>query len=144
MGGGRIAVRGISVHLRSKVADVLVFSSVVVGSVKDAADQAYDYVVWTTKALPELTTSPELLAPLLDPAYTSKFSQPVYVNMQNGLDVERDLYEALVKAGHKPQIIGTAVGIGIQPYAECVFISAPRYISGRKWGETTSSYTLPS
>ncbi|VDB96673.1 unnamed protein product [Peniophora sp. CBMAI 1063] len=94
----------------------------VVGSVKDAADQAYDYVVWTTKALPELTTSPELLAPVLDAAYTSKFPQPVYVNMQNGLDVERDLYEALVKAGHKPQIIGTAVYIGTKTAGENTLI----------------------
>ena len=72
----------------------------VVGSVADAADCAYDYVAWTTKALPELGTAPELLAPLLDAAYASKFPQPVYVNMQNGIDVERDLHEALVAAGH--------------------------------------------
>ncbi|KAG8948118.1 hypothetical protein FRC04_010030 [Tulasnella sp. 424] len=64
-------------------------------TVAEAADQAYDYVVITTKALPELYPTSELVAPLLSSDY--KYPQPIYVLMQNGLGVERDLHAALQK-----------------------------------------------
>ena len=68
----------------------------------------------TTKALPELTKTPDLLAPLLAQPYTSRYRQPTYVLMQNGLGVERDLYNALkkVNSAEGPRIISTAVWIG--------------------------------
>ena len=68
-------------------------------------DRSYSHVVVTTKAIPEITRTPDLLAPLLSPPYTSKYSQPTYVLLQNGLGVERDLYEALIPTyiqGKKP------------------------------------------
>jgi 2-dehydropantoate 2-reductase len=51
-----------------------------------------------------------LLAPLLDGSY--KFSQPVYVLLQNGLDIEKDLYSAAAKLGQGiPQIFHAAIWI---------------------------------
>ena len=81
-------------------------------TVADACDKAYDYAIVTTKNIPELTRSRDLLAPLLAESYSSKFPQPTYVNMQNGLNVEEDLYEALQDLGHQPRVLGTTVYIG--------------------------------
>lgn len=82
-------------------------------SVADAADRPYSYVVVTTKAIPELMRTPKLLAPLLAARYTDQFSQPTYVLLQNGLNVEVDLYNALKELGNgDPSIISTALGIG--------------------------------
>lgn len=67
----------------------------VVRTVAEAADQAYDYVVIATKAIPELYPTSELVAPFLSPDY--KYPQPTYVLLQNGLGVERDLHAALQK-----------------------------------------------
>ncbi|KAF4603176.1 hypothetical protein EYR38_003586 [Pleurotus pulmonarius] len=87
--------------------------SQVCGSVASAADQAYDYVIVTTKAVPELKRTPEILSPLLSPEYTKRFSQPTYVLLQNGLNVERDLHDAIHKLDKgKPSIIGTALYVG--------------------------------
>lgn len=87
---------------------------VVFSSVEQALDIPYSHVVLTTKAIPELTRTPDLLAPLLTPEYTARFRQPTYVLMQNGLGVERDLYAALKKLDtrEEPRIISTAVWIG--------------------------------
>ena len=82
-------------------------------SVDDAADRPYSYVVVATKAIPELMRTPKLLAPLLAARYADKFSQPTYVLLQNGLNVEVDLYNALKELGKgDPSIISTALGIG--------------------------------
>ncbi|KAG9045225.1 hypothetical protein FS837_006786 [Tulasnella sp. UAMH 9824] len=67
--------------------------SPVVRTVAEAADQAYDYVVIATKAIPELYPTSELVAPLLSPDY--QYPQPTYVLLQNGLGVEKDLHAAL-------------------------------------------------
>ncbi|KAG8925395.1 hypothetical protein FRC00_004021, partial [Tulasnella sp. 408] len=67
--------------------------SPVVRTVAEAADQAYDYVVIATKAIPELYPTSELVAPLLSTDY--KYPQPTYVLLQNGLGIERDLHAAL-------------------------------------------------
>lgn len=56
----------------------------VYGCLADAANQQYDHVVVATKAVPDLITTPTLLAPLLTPPYSDKYSQPVYVLLQNG------------------------------------------------------------
>ncbi|KAG8887823.1 hypothetical protein FRB99_004200, partial [Tulasnella sp. 403] len=78
-------------------------------SVAEAADQPYDFVIVTTKALPELYPTSELLAPLLSPSYPHP--QPTYVLIQNGLGVERDLYQALAKrtTDAPPAIITSAL-----------------------------------
>ncbi|KZT64128.1 hypothetical protein DAEQUDRAFT_747583 [Daedalea quercina L-15889] len=83
-------------------------------SVAEAADRPYAYVLVTTKAIPELIRTPALLAPLLSPPYSDQHPQPTYVLMQNGLNVEVDLYEALkrLKPTEEPKIISTAVWIG--------------------------------
>jgi 2-dehydropantoate 2-reductase len=82
-------------------------------SVADAADRPYSYVVVTTKAVPEVVKTSKILGPLLANEYTAKFAQPTYVLVQNGLNVEVDLYNA-IKALDKgePSIISTALWIG--------------------------------
>jgi 2-dehydropantoate 2-reductase len=86
-------------------------------SVEDAADTQYSYVVVTTKAIPELTKTPEILSPFLSASYNAKFRQPTYVMMQNGLNVEADLFNALTQLQidgvikEVPRIIGVAAWI---------------------------------
>ncbi|KAH6910591.1 ketopantoate reductase PanE/ApbA-domain-containing protein [Coprinopsis sp. MPI-PUGE-AT-0042] len=85
-------------------------------SIADAATQVggkgIDYVVVATKAIPELTTTPQLLEPLLSRPYVDQYSQPVYVLLQNGLGVEKDLYEAIRAFDQTPKIASAAVWIG--------------------------------
>jgi len=77
-------------------------------TVAEAADKAYDYVIVATKAVPDVITTPAILSPLLDSCYP--YSQPIYVLIQNGLNVEVDLYRALEHLGKgKPRIVSTAV-----------------------------------
>jgi len=85
----------------------------VFGSVEDAADRAYSHVVLLTKMITEIQTNPQLLGPLLSRPYTEQFPQPVYVLMQNGMNIEVDLWNAVNSLNKgKPKIIGTSVYIG--------------------------------
>ncbi|TFY75055.1 hypothetical protein EWM64_g8957 [Hericium alpestre] len=81
-------------------------------SVAQAADRAYDYVVVATKAIPEITRTPTLLSPLLSQPYVQTHAQPTYVLMQNGLNVEKDLYESVKSLRQDPKIISTTIWIG--------------------------------
>ena len=87
---------------------------IVFPTISDALDRPYSHVVLTTKAIPELQTTPSLLRPLLSPPYADVHPQPTYVLMQNGLNVEVALYNALktLKPEEEPRIISTAVWIG--------------------------------
>ena len=83
-------------------------------SVAHASDRPYGYVFVTTKAIPELIRTPTLLSPLLNPPYSDTYAQPTYVLLQNGLNVEANLYDAIKKLGKgEPKIVGTAVYIGV-------------------------------
>ena len=54
-----------------------------------------------------------MLAPLLSQPYVERFQQPTYVLMQNGLNVEADLYESVRNLDKgKPSILSCAVWIG--------------------------------
>ncbi|KAG9226741.1 hypothetical protein CCMSSC00406_0008441 [Pleurotus cornucopiae] len=93
-------------------------------TVASAADQAYDYVVVTTKAVPELRLTPEILSPLLSPEYTNKFAQPTYLLLQNGLNAEKDLYTAIRKLNQgKPSIVGAALYVGTNLAAPNVVVT---------------------
>lgn len=84
----------------------------VVKSVAEAADRQYSYVVLTTKAIPEISRTPSVLDALLSSPYIDKHTQPTYVLLQNGLGVERDLYECINSLGQgDPRIISTVVWI---------------------------------
>lgn len=85
---------------------------IVVSSVAEAADRPYSYVVLTTKAIPEVIKTSQVLKPLLSSPYSERHPQPTYVLLQNGLGVERDLYHS-VKALNQgePKIISTVVWI---------------------------------
>lgn len=80
-------------------------------TVAESADRPYSYVIVTTKALPEITPTSALLAPLL--ADKGSYPLPTFVLLQNGLSVEKELYEAIKKLGRgEPRIISTALWIG--------------------------------
>lgn len=66
-----------------------------------------------TKAVPDLIKTSTILAPLLSSPYIDKYSQPAYVLLQNGLNVEVDLYHAIKALGKdEPKIVGTSLYIG--------------------------------
>lgn len=82
-------------------------------SVAEAADRPYSHVFIASKAVPELTKTPEILAPFLQTPYADKYQQPTYVLLQNGLEVEKDLYKAIVNLDKgEPRVVGTSVHIG--------------------------------
>ncbi|KAF8888888.1 ketopantoate reductase PanE/ApbA-domain-containing protein [Infundibulicybe gibba] len=84
-----------------------------VNSVSDAADRAYSHVLITTKAIPDVKTTSSILAPLLSAPYIEKYPQPTYVLLQNGLNVEVDLYHSLRSLNiGPPKIVSAAVYIG--------------------------------
>lgn len=84
-------------------------------SVAEAADRPYSHVLVTTKTVPEILKTSDLLAPFLSSDYTTKYPQPTYVLMQNGLGLESALYDALklsVKESEEPRVIGSSLYIG--------------------------------
>lgn len=82
-------------------------------TIAEAADRPYAYVFVATKAIPELNRTPDLLAPLLSSPYADVYSQPTYVLLQNGLNVEVDMYQAVRALGKgSPRIVSGAVWIG--------------------------------
>ncbi|KAG6811918.1 hypothetical protein H0H92_005249 [Tricholoma furcatifolium] len=83
----------------------------VVRSVNEAADRPYSYVFVTTKAIPERSSTPSILKPLLSAPYKDEHPQPTYVLLQNGLNVEVDLYHAIKELGKEPSIVSTALWI---------------------------------
>jgi len=91
-------------------------------SVAEAGDRQYAYVFVTTKAIPELAQTPKILEPLLSKPYTDLYAQPIYILMQNGLNVERELYESLKRLGKgEPKIISAAVWT-------CANLTAPNVV----------------
>jgi 2-dehydropantoate 2-reductase len=76
-------------------------------------------VVIATKVISEVQTNAQLVAPLLSPEYTRTHSQPIFVLLQNGLNVERDLFITLrnIKDVNgnpwKPKIISAAVYVAV-------------------------------
>jgi len=91
---------------------LLIVPSEVCKSVTEASDRPYSHVVVTTKAIPDLNPTSTLLSSLLSPPYSDKYAQPTYVLLQNGLNVEMDLYDAIKKLDKgEPKIISAAVYI---------------------------------
>ncbi|KAG1773656.1 ketopantoate reductase PanE/ApbA-domain-containing protein [Suillus placidus] len=83
-----------------------------VSSVAEAVDRPYSYVVLTTKAIPEVIKTSQILEPLLSSPYSERHPQPTYVLLQNGLGVERDLYHSVKALDQgEPKIISTVVWI---------------------------------
>ncbi|TCD70348.1 hypothetical protein EIP91_003700 [Steccherinum ochraceum] len=79
-------------------------------SVEEAADRAYTHVVVATKIIAELQTNAGLLQPLLSIPYTQRYPQPTYVLMQNGMNIEVDLWDAISALDQgTPQILGASM-----------------------------------
>ncbi|KAJ3737407.1 ketopantoate reductase PanE/ApbA-domain-containing protein [Lentinula guzmanii] len=83
----------------------------VVNSISSAADRQYSHVILATKCVPEVIKTSEILKPLLSAPYSDRFEQPVYVLLQNGLNIEVDLYRAIKSLGtpNEPRIINAGV-----------------------------------
>ncbi|KAF8831590.1 hypothetical protein HHX47_DHR1000500 [Lentinula edodes] len=86
-------------------------NNTVVNSISSAADRQYSHVILSTKCVPEVIKTPDLLKPLISSPYCDQFQQPVYVLLQNGLNIEVDLYRAIKALGkpEEPVIINTGV-----------------------------------
>jgi 2-dehydropantoate 2-reductase len=85
---------------------------IVVSSVVEAADRPYSYVVLTTKAIPEVIKTSQILEPLLSSPYSERHPQPTYVLLQNGLGVEQDLYHSIKALNQgEPKIISAVIWI---------------------------------
>ncbi|KAG8856791.1 hypothetical protein FRB96_006295 [Tulasnella sp. 330] len=86
----------------------------VVASVAEAVDRPYRFVLVSTKAMPDVSPTSKLLAPLL--ATTYSHPQPTYVLVQNGMGVEKDLYAKLLERDPlgSPRIISCAVFVTAQ------------------------------
>jgi 2-dehydropantoate 2-reductase len=98
--------------LQSLVEAIHSWHLLVTRSVSEAADRPYSYVLVTTKAVPERITTSAMLKPLLSSPYADTRPQPTYVLLQNGLNVELDLYHTLkVLDKGDPSIISAAVYI---------------------------------
>lgn len=82
----------------------------------EALDRTYEFVIIGTKAVPEVVTTPALLAPLIGSPYSDHHVQPTYVFMQNGINVEADLYLTLKERNRseEPKIISTALWLGVR------------------------------
>lgn len=87
---------------------------VVEKSVQDAIGSgiAFSYVLVTTKYLPEITTTTQILQPLLSDSYVHPVL-PTVVLMQNGLGIEEDIYAALKS---HPKTVSTAMVISCAVY----------------------------
>ncbi|KAK7689986.1 hypothetical protein QCA50_006628 [Cerrena zonata] len=83
-------------------------------SLAEAVDQAYSHVLVTTKVIVEAETTAEILSPLLKPPYSKKYPQPTYILLQNGINIELDLYRALKQLDPlvEPRIINSSVYVG--------------------------------
>lgn len=64
--------------------------------------------------------APTLLAPFLSDSYFKSNPQPTYLFLQNGLNVEKDMYNAIVAKGATPKIISTALWIGTNMFNDNV------------------------
>jgi len=90
-----------------------------------ASGQVYDYCLLTTKCLPDIAPNHKLLAPAL----VSKQIKS-YALIQNGLDIEKDLYAALQENGQVEDVpIVTAaawIGLMTSPDGKRIIWAGPR------------------
>ncbi|CAG8453072.1 9397_t:CDS:2 [Acaulospora colombiana] len=87
----------------------LILIARVVRSIDEVLDTAFDYVIISTKAVPEIKTAAQLLEPLLSSHYIHP--HPAYVFLQNGLEVERDVYLALKERNLTGTLVSAAIYI---------------------------------
>jgi 2-dehydropantoate 2-reductase len=105
----RCAISAVSPRGLTVVTEIIV---PVVNSVSEAADQQYSYVFVATKAVPDVIKTSDILRPLLTSPHLEAHRQPIYVLVQNGLNVEVDLYDAIQRLGQgEPQIVSVALWI---------------------------------
>lgn len=90
-----------------------------------ASGLQYDYCLLTTKCLPDVLPNAKLLAPALASDQIKS-----YALIQNGLDVEKDVYEALQGKGKEEEVpIVTAaawIGLMTSPDGKRISWSGPR------------------
>ncbi|KAI8456785.1 ketopantoate reductase PanE/ApbA-domain-containing protein [Phakopsora pachyrhizi] len=86
-------------------------------SVEEAADQKYRFIVCSFKCLPDVTTTPSILAPLMAP-YTQNSNDvkyeiysPTVVLLQNGIGIEQPLAEAFPSINIISCVVWTVVNL---------------------------------
>lgn len=112
----RLQERGIDIHSKKWGVITGWRPHRVVQSLEEVLDSSFDYCIVSTKAVPEVLTTPALLGPLLTDRY--HHPQPAYVLLQNGLGVEADLYSALKGRYDEPTVISCALYIMTNVTAE--------------------------
>lgn len=101
--------------------------SIVVKSQEEAlaSGQVYDYCLLTTKCLPDIAPNHKLLAPALASKQIKSFAL-----IQNGLDIEKDIYAALQENGQVEDVpIVTAaawIGLMTSPDGKRIIWAGPR------------------
>jgi hypothetical protein len=111
----------------SLASDVTRADRIVVKSQEEAlaSGQVYDYCLLTTKCLPDIAPNHKLLAPAL----ASKQIKS-YALIQNGLDIEKDIYAALQANGQVEDVpIVTAaawIGLMTSPDGKRIIWAGPR------------------
>ncbi|PVG03059.1 6-phosphogluconate dehydrogenase C-terminal domain-like protein [Serendipita vermifera] len=78
-------------------------------TIEEVLDTAFDLVIISTKSVPEVMTTAQLLEPLLSSRY--QHPQPTYVFLQNGLGVEKDVYASLKERNLTATLISCALYI---------------------------------
>jgi len=100
-----------------------------------ASGQVYDYCLLTTKCLPDIAPNHKLLAPAL----ASKQIKS-YALIQNGLDIEKDIYAALQENGQVEDVpIVTAaawIGLMTSPDGKRIIWAGPRVSFSRHFTES--------
>lgn len=83
----------------------------VVRTVEEAADRTYDYIICAFKCLPDVITTPTLLAPLIQGL--SKDDSTSFVLLQNGIGIDDDLQEALEDLYAKTAVISGCAWVDV-------------------------------
>lgn len=85
----------------------MIYIMIVVRTVEEAANEQYSYIICAAKCLPDVHPTSDILAPLLNSISTP--SATSIVLLQNGVGIEDDIFEALLKRGlNSPVISGCA------------------------------------
>jgi len=80
----------------------------VVRTAEEAADRHYSFIVCATKCVPEVISTPDILAPLVSPLLSPN---TVFLLIQNGIGIEDDLRAALAARGFKNIIMSACAWV---------------------------------
>lgn len=85
----------------------------VVRTVEEAADRTYEYIVCAFKCLPDVITTPTLLAPFIQALAFSRNDATSFVLLQNGIGIDDDLQAALEDTPAKTAVISGCAWVDV-------------------------------